>query len=35
VLALPIFPEITESQQNRVVESILSFVRTQLRVTAA
>lgn len=35
VLALPIFPEITESQQNRVVESILSFARTQLRVTAA
>jgi dTDP-4-amino-4,6-dideoxygalactose transaminase len=34
VLALPIYPEITEAQQRRVIDTCAAYVRQQLRVAA-
>ena len=34
VLALPMFPEITEAQQRRVIDSCAAYVRQQLRLAA-
>jgi dTDP-4-amino-4,6-dideoxygalactose transaminase len=34
VLALPIFPEITEAQQRRVIDACAAYVRKQLRLAA-
>jgi dTDP-4-amino-4,6-dideoxygalactose transaminase len=34
VLALPMYPEITEHQQRRVIESCATYVRQQLRLAA-
>jgi dTDP-4-amino-4,6-dideoxygalactose transaminase len=34
VLALPIFPEITEAQQRRVIDACAAYVRQQLRQAA-
>jgi dTDP-4-amino-4,6-dideoxygalactose transaminase len=35
VLALPMFPEITEAQQRRVIDVCAAYVRSQLRMVAA
>jgi dTDP-4-amino-4,6-dideoxygalactose transaminase len=35
VLALPIFPEITEAQQRRVVDAVAAYARSQVRLAAA
>lgn len=35
VLALPLYPEITETQQRRVVDVCAAYVRSQLRMVAA
>src|SRR4029077_17559188 len=34
VLALPMYPEITESQQQRVIDTCAAYVRSQLRLVA-
>jgi dTDP-4-amino-4,6-dideoxygalactose transaminase len=34
VIALPIYPEITAAQQERVTETITSFIRGQFRQAA-